>query len=167
MKLLMFLLLTIPAIVAPCQQFQKRYDIVLNDSISSARSEWADLDNDGLLDIFLISTTHDGANYLQFVKGDNIGTPLLHTRNVPTITSITSHVITDYNHDNKMDVVISGMTGGLAATIVYINRGSFLFEEKILPIGRFSILTIADLDNDARAEWLVSGVESGAMFLGS
>jgi gliding motility-associated-like protein len=165
MKLFLLVLLLIPAVVAPCQQFQKRYELMLNDSIATTVPTWVDLDNDGSLDILLVSTTSTGKNYMQFVKGDTVATPLLHNSHRLVIQSIATHVVADYNHDNKMDVIFSGLRSGIPSTVVYLNRGSFIFEEQVLPIPTFSNLKIADLDNDSQAEWIVSGTENGEPFV--
>ena len=45
------------------------------------------------------------------------------------------------------------------ATVVYLNLGSFDFEEKVISAPSFSSIKAADLDNDGRPEWIVSGTE--------
>ena len=146
------------------QQFQKKLTIDLPDSIQSTQSNWTDLDNDGLLDILLVSKTQGGKNYFQFVKGDTITTPVLHAKN-KSVIAVNSFFVADYNRDNKMDVIVSGEKNGLATTAVYLNLGAFEFEEKIISMPSFSIMKFADLDNDARPEWILSGEENGLFYL--
>jgi len=146
------------------QQFQEQFDVALPDSIQTTRAGWADLDNDGLLDILLLSKTQTGKSYLLFLKGDTVATPVLHTKKKSTIAANT-FVLADYNRDNKMDVIISGEKNGAAVTAVYLNLGAFEFEEKIVSVPVFTTMKFADLDNDARPEWILSGEENGSFYI--
>jgi gliding motility-associated-like protein len=146
------------------QQFQKQFEIQLADSIQSSRPSWIDIDNDGLLDILLISKSQSGRSYFQFIKEDTVSTPALLAKSTSVI-SIISSMLTDYNRDNRMDVVVSGEKNASPAAAVYLNLGSFDFEEKIISVPAFSSIKSADLDNDASPEWIVSGIESGSFYL--
>lgn len=146
------------------QQFQKQFDIALPDSIQTSQTAWADLDNDGLLDILLLSKTLSGKSYFQFVKGDTVGAPVLHAKKNPIITA-SNFILADYNRDNKIDIVVSGIKNNGAVTVVYLNVGEFEFEEKIISMPSSSIMKFADLDNDARPEWIISGEENGLYYI--
>jgi len=146
------------------QQFHKQLEIQLADSIQSSTPSWVDIDNDGLLDILLISKAQSGRTYFQFIKEDTVSIPALLAKKMPVI-SVTSSMLTDYNRDNRMDVVLSGEKNGSPSTAVYLNLGSFNFEEKIISVPAFSSIKSADLDNDASPEWIVSGTESGSFYL--
>ena len=54
------------------QQFHKQFEIQLPDSILTSQPTWADLDNDGLLDILLVSKAQSNKYHFQFVKGDTV-----------------------------------------------------------------------------------------------
>ena len=151
-------------LTASAQQFQKQFEIQLADSIQSSMPSWVDIDNDGLLDILLISKTVSGRNYFQFIKEDTLSTPALHAKKMSVI-AITSSMLTDYNRDNRMDLVVSGEKNSSPAAAVYLNLGSFDFEEKIISVPAFSSIKSADLDNDASPEWIVSGIENGNSYL--
>ncbi len=146
--------------VSVAQQFQKKLEIALPDSVQEAQVVWVDLDNDGLLDILIAGKVNATRSYLYFIKGDTVNTPELST----AITSILNHQrieITDYDLDNDIDVVVSGKRNGIDTTAVYLNMGSFQFEEHLLNVPAFTKSLFADLDNDARSEWIVSGVHNG------
>ena len=146
------------------QQFHKQYEILLADSIQSSKPLWVDIDNDGLLDILLVSKAQSGRSYFQFIKQDTVAIPALHAKKMSVI-SASSTMLTDYDRDNRMDVVVSGEKNGLPTVAVYLNLGSFDFEEKIISVPAFSSIKSADLDNDASPEWVLSGVESGSFYL--
>jgi gliding motility-associated-like protein len=157
---LCFLLMV--AMTGTAQQFAKQTDIALPDSIATASIQWADLDNDGLLDILLLTKSQAGRSYLQFIKGDTVNTPALLTQKT-RIFEVSSFIVTDYNRDNRMDVVVSGVKNAVPATAVYVNQGGFVFAEQSISIRPFTILKRADLDNDGREEWMAGGITNFLM----
>ncbi|MBA4054818.1 MAG: hypothetical protein C0490_08915 [Marivirga sp.] len=82
-----------------------------------------------------------------------------------SVISIQSFIPTDYNRDNKMDILLSGVRNNNPLTVVYINKGNFEFEEKQVSAATHSLMKFADLDNDARPEWLVSGMDNGGYYV--
>ena len=54
------------------QQFHKQFEIQLPDTIQASQPTWVDLDNDGLLDVLLVSKAQSGKSYFQFIKGDTV-----------------------------------------------------------------------------------------------
>ncbi|MEJ1239440.1 FG-GAP-like repeat-containing protein [Chryseolinea sp. T2] len=151
-----FFLLT--AQLALAQQFRHTYTIHLPDSITEAKPIRADLNNDGLLDVLLITKSSAGKNYLQVVKGDTTITPFLHWQATQTIGPRKGHLLVDYNRDNRMDLVLSSTDGRVA---VYLNQGNFVFAETQLFLPAFAELLPVDLDNDARSEWILSDGQTG------
>lgn len=163
-RILLILGLALVCTKAFSQQFQKQLDVALPDSIHTASGNWIDIDNDGLLDVLLFSTTQGGNTYFQFIKGDTVAAPVLHPSNRAVI-DIESFILTDYNRDNKMDVVLSGERNNNPLTVVYINKGNFDFEERQISTVAHSIMKFSDLDNDARPEFLVSGEDNGGYYI--
>ena len=151
-----FCFLLMVAMTATAQQFAKQADIVLPDSIATASTQWADLDNDGVLDILLLTKSQAGRSYLQFVKGDTVNTPVLSAQKTRTM-EVSAFLITDYDRDNRMDVVVSGVKNAAHVTVVYVNQGGFVFAERNISLRPFTILKRADLNNDGREEWIASG----------
>jgi gliding motility-associated-like protein len=162
-KILLILLHVVMAQGAWAQQFQHRFDLALPDSIKSTHANSVDLDNDGLPDILLVCKSQTEKSYFLFVKGDTIDTPAILPLTTP-VMDVDAFVLEDYDHDNQMDVVVSGMRAGLPATMVYVNRGGFNFEEKPLNLPPFSMVKFSDLDNDARPEIIISGEDGGIFY---
>lgn len=163
-RLLLFLFI-MATLRAQCQQFVQRHDIILADSLVSADPRCADVDNDGLSDIMLIAKTAAGSAYLLMIKGDTIDTPELSSSVVSLGKNVQGYLWTDYDHDNTMDLVLSGEVNMNPTVRTYLNKGSFTFEEKSLTTSPFEIINVADLDNDGKPEWIVSGEDTGEGFL--
>ena len=79
-KLFVISLLVLTGLNGFAQQFHKQFEIQLPDSIQSSQPTWVDLDNDGLLDVLLVSKAQSGKSYFQFIKGDTVATPALHAK---------------------------------------------------------------------------------------
>lgn len=154
---LLFLCLSSCGSTLLAQQFHYRYSINLPDSLVKVQMDRVDLNNDGLLDVLLISQAASGHSYLMIVKGDTTITPFLHWQTTRTIGPLKSFVVTDYDNDNRLDVVMSSTAGKVA---VYLNRGGFVFAENLINVPPFSTLLMTDLDDDARREWIISDHQS-------
>ncbi|HEX6226088.1 MAG TPA: gliding motility-associated C-terminal domain-containing protein [Chryseolinea sp.] len=135
----------------------------LSDSIVNADVEWVDLDNDGILDIFLILTSDSDRSYIGVIKGDTLN-PMSQIETVFPVISCHAYILTDYNGDNALDIVMSGIKNNTSHTVVYLNKGGLEFEEHALSLPFFSRGRFADLDNDAATELIVSGEEAGQPF---
>ncbi|MGC3943456.1 MAG: VCBS repeat-containing protein [Chryseolinea sp.] len=101
------ILLFLTAQTAFAQQFRQTYRINLPDSILEAHPKRVDVNNDGLLDVLLITKASSGKSYLQVIKGDTTITPFLHWQYTRTIGPYKACALTDYNHDNRLDIVLS------------------------------------------------------------
>ncbi len=145
------------------QQFQKKNEIALPDSIQEAQPVWVDLDNDGLLDILIAGKNISNRSYLYFIKGDTVNIPVLRMETTQILVHQTIDIV-DYDLDNDIDVIVSGKRNGVDTTAVYLNKGAFQFEEHFLNVPAFAISKFADLDNDANTEWIVSGIDNGLPF---
>ncbi len=145
------------------QQFQKKNEIALPDSIQEAQSIWVDLDNDGLLDILIAGKSNSNRSLLYFIKGDTVNTPILKTETTPILDHQTIDIV-DYDLDNDIDVIVSGKRSGVDTTAVYLNKGAFQFEEHFLNVPAFATSKFADLDNDANIEWIISGIDNDVPF---
>ncbi len=138
--------------------------IALPDSIIHTDAEWVDLDNDGLLDVLLFMTSTTAKSYAGIIKGDSVN-PLSQVNKVFPVLNHGAYLITDYNRDNAMDFIIAGEKNGVASTAVYLNKGAYNFEEMISTLPAFSKGSFMDLDNDARAELIVSGEDNNGYFI--
>jgi gliding motility-associated-like protein len=135
--------------------------VQLPDSIVQAHPEWVDFDNDGLLDIFLLMKSKSDRSYVGIIQGDSLD-PLSQIATVFPIISSRAFIISDYDRDNAMDIVVSGKKNNVAGTVLYLNKGGFVFEEKTTTLPSFALGRFADLDNDATPELIVSGDKVGS-----
>ena len=160
-----FAMLAMNALAQPTQQ-----GIVFPDSVTSAEADWVDVDNDGLLDILLLMKTNLGNDYIRIFKGDAAGTTfsdsvavLINERTFPII-SYDAYIVADYDRDNAMDIIISGQLNGARATMIYLNKGDFKFENSIASIPYFTQARFADFDDNATPELVVSGSDSNGPY---
>jgi gliding motility-associated-like protein len=153
---------------AMAQALEKR--IVFPDSVTSVEADWVDVDNDGLLDILMLLKTRQGNDYVRIVKGDASATIISDTaasvikeRSFPII-SYDAYILTDYDRDNSMDILISGQHNGANVTMIYLNKGAFKFESSLTSIPHFSQACFADFDDNATPELIVSGADSNGPY---
>ncbi|WP_276369273.1 gliding motility-associated C-terminal domain-containing protein [Chryseolinea sp. H1M3-3] len=135
----------------------------LPDSIKQVDTEWVDLDNDGLLEVLLFMKTATARSYAGIIKGDSVS-PLSELNKVFPILNHGAHLLADYNRDNAIDLIISGEKNGVASTFVYLNRGAYNFEKINSSLPAFSKAAFMDLDNNARAELIISGEDNNGYF---
>src|SRR5688572_10496211 len=93
----------------------------LPDSIVLAEPELVDLDNDGLLDVFLMMKSKSNKSYVGIIQGDTIiqedtGRQLFQMETTFSIISSQAYIIADYDHDNAMDIIVSGKKGNSPLT---------------------------------------------------
>ncbi len=136
----------------------------LPDSINHVEFEWVDLDNDGLLDILLMMKSANNLDYIGIIKGDTTNTSLELLHSFPII-SYHAYRLVDFDRDNDIDVLVSGKKNSADITVIYLNKGAFGFDEKLVPLPTFSIARFADLDNDAVPEILISGSDAGGSYM--
>ena len=134
----------------------------LPDSIVQVHPEWVDLDNDGLLDIFLLMKSKSDRSYVGIIQGDSLG-PLTQMDKIFPVISSQAYLISDYDRDNAMDVIVSGKKNNVSVTVIYLNKSGFEFEEKTTTLPSFTLGRFADLDNDAIPELIVSGDGAGVI----
>ena len=87
-----FLMLSKIVIAQPYSPVTCSFQILL----CMADPEWVDLDNDGLLDIFLLMKSKSDKSYVGIIKGDSID-PLSKMDKVFPIISSQAYLITDYD----------------------------------------------------------------------
>ena len=89
----------------------------LPDSIVLADPEFVDLDNDGLLDVFLMMKSKSNKSYVGIIQGDTIiqgdRSSAIQMETTFSIISSQAYIIADYDHDNAMDIIVSGKKGNV------------------------------------------------------
>lgn len=140
------------------------FDTLQMDNMSNPVFEWADLDNDGRLDILVTganSGVMDASISLTYIYKQNADTTF--TRLNPDLQTYGDQLfrLTDINRDGRQDLVMSATDGLLFEHAIYINEGGFTFSKILINQGtaRWQELRLADLDNDGMEELLTSSEE--------
>lgn len=136
-------------------QFTNVQSVLLPDTLQAVSLEWADIDGDSLLDILLISKNNSGSGFIQFYKNSGSGFAL--AGGVPMNLEITGYLVADYDLDNRIDFIVSGLRGVDGVTRGYINDGDFTFHEIPLIEERGDVIRLVDLDSDGKKELIMSG----------
>jgi len=134
------------------QKFQEVWRLPLPVQYLAVEPQWADLDNDGLLDIVLLLTDQQNKHFISIYKGDTLVMP--HEVYQAEIAA-TKIFLSDFDHDNNLDLIISGEHGSNTAT-VFINQGNFSFGMETYTLPAFSDMMLEDVTNDALPEWIVN-----------
>lgn len=121
--------------------------------------EWVDVDNDGLLDIFItgedltVTDSSRSVSYLYRQKSDTtftlVGTDLA-TYGEQLIKFV------DFNMDGKQDLLVSSTDGTRFEHAIYENNGDLTWNKVSINAGTavWQELRLADLDNDGKPEVL-------------
>jgi FG-GAP-like repeat len=155
-KELTLLLLTI-GIAANSQTFQKKFTWKDN-SISQAKAEWVDLDNDSLLDIQILAQGTNQKLRLNSFKNQSLTNFTLSSTQELDLT-MNSFSLADLNSDNRMDLVINGTKQGSSNTTQILNNGNFQFSNSIIGSLNFSASNqlLVDLDKDGKQDLIMGG----------
>ncbi|MEM8898216.1 MAG: FG-GAP-like repeat-containing protein, partial [Bacteroidota bacterium] len=122
----------------------------------NAAVSWIDVDNDGLLDIFVSGEGTAGAvAELHLNQGDKT----FEQDNSSTFTAVINSIldIGDIDNDGDTDLIVSGNTSGTYATIIYENDGGSLKEKQRLTGLRGGAVAFGDLNNDLFIDAIISG----------
>lgn len=142
-------------------QFEQRASFPTDAAYTPQYGEWADADNDGQLDVLIFATDTGGTWLMEWFRNDSldfVAQPVINT-----LLTEASFFITDYDHDNRLDIIASGKEGGVDKTKVFINNGDFSFTPTdLLPI-RAETIAIADLNADGRSELILSTADQPAI----
>jgi gliding motility-associated-like protein len=155
-KELTLLLLTI-GIAANSQTFQKKFTWKDN-SVSQAKAEWVDLDNDSLLDIQILAKGTNQKLRLNSFKNQSLTKFALASTQELDLT-LNSFSIADLNLDNRIDLVINGTKQGSSNTTQILNNGNFQFSNSVIGSINFSTSNqlLVDLDKDGKLDLVVGG----------
>ncbi|HEY3402872.1 MAG TPA: FG-GAP-like repeat-containing protein [Ohtaekwangia sp.] len=160
MKRLIILILLTSSLNGLAQKFTEAWSVKLASKFQSAKAEWADLDNDGLLDILLLLEDDQHHFYISVYKGDTTqsATPqeILHF----PLQGSDKFFVVDYNADNAMDLINPGLDESDPVT-VYLNEGDFAFTETVISIPSFSKMLYEDFNQDGQPDWVISTHASG------
>lgn len=123
---------------------------------------WADIDNDGDLDIFFTGTNDLGTPVSHLYINDGSGA---FTEVSTSITGLefADCAFGDMNNDGLVDLAVSGFDGTAAFSAIYRNDGGGAFVDIGAGISNLSHGNLAwgDYDNDGLRDLLVSGEDDG------
>jgi len=132
---------------------------IVNDRGTSKGAAWADFDNDGWIDLFVVNRYND-KNFLYRNTGDGSFSKITEGVIVNDVGDFDTCAWGDYDNDGHIDVVAtSGLNGG--RNILYRNLGNSTFEKIISgPIGTQSRLhsgsAWGDYDRDGFLDLFIS-----------
>jgi gliding motility-associated-like protein len=157
MKKELTVLILLIAIAANSQSFQKKFTWKDN-TISQAKAEWVDLDNDSLLDIQILAQGTNQKLKLNSFKNQRLTRFALSSTQELDLT-MNSFSLADLNLDNRMDLVINGTKQGSSNTTQILNNGNFQFSNSIIGSLNFSISNqlLVDLDKDGKQDLVLGG----------
>ena len=146
------------------QQFNVKFFLDVSDTVEYHALEWADADNDGLLDIMAFARNPDGEEMIFLFQNDTVDGPQF-IRYFNTGIKNAAYVLADYDGDNRVDAIVSGEYNGNPVTSAFVNSGNFLFEAQLVLNSSGDLVKLADLNQDGFVEVLLSGKSNGEPFL--
>jgi gliding motility-associated-like protein len=139
--------------VIEAQQFKRQNVKALDENMTSIQASWISMNADTLLDFVVAGVAND---QLKVVLYDN----QLQKQNVLLTGMKSGYIgITDWDRDNKMDLLISGKTLiNTDALFFFKNNGNFTFTKQAQKLLDYSgQFRLADLDNDAIPDIIAFG----------
>lgn len=152
----LFLLLILRCSQVFAQGFLEKWNVALPPSMKIvAGPEWGDMDNDGLLDVVILSQTNSVRFEITILKGDTVNTPSLESASVFLAFEGERMFLFDYNFDNNLDIIIPDIDPFSPARI-YVNEGDFTFQPAISEVPSFTSMIYTDINNDITPEWIIN-----------
>ena len=139
--------------------FTEQPSIIL-EGVFNSSVKWADLDNDGDLDILITGTKLYTQEALSKVYRNDSGSFNEVASGLPGIY-LSSVAISDHDRDGDLDILMTGMqTTGERISAIFNNNGNFEFTQ--LPGTSFTKVcngysSFGDFDNDGYPDVLISG----------
>jgi gliding motility-associated-like protein len=163
-KYVIIILVALSVIETSGQEFESKFNSILADSITYNTVRWADFDNDSLLDVFVSGKSNAGGTFFSIYKNSVTSGPT-HKVFLNTKFQSSAFAILDFDSDNQMDIILTGMESGLPQTAVFINQGGFVFQRNAVIAIAGSVVDMADLNVDGKLELIISGSDlSGPFF---
>jgi gliding motility-associated-like protein len=146
------------------QEFNPRFSLALDDTLVFHTLEWIDIDNDGMLDVLGFASNAQSEETLFFVKNDTTNGFSFRTH-LNTKVKNAAHLLTDFDGDNTIDLLISGTINSQRVTLAYINKGGFIFEPLAVINEAGAVIRYEDLNLDGHRDLLLSGSSLAGSFI--
>lgn len=141
--------------VSHAQTLLKKYSWK-TDSISNAKIEWVDVNNDSLLDVLVIGKSKNQKLQIRTYKNSltSFATKGRHELDL----ALNSYSLIDIDNDNKIDLIVNGSNVN-HQTIQLTNKSKFQFMSSNTPIPSLKITqqTWADFNLDGKMDLVVGG----------
>jgi hypothetical protein len=141
--------------------FTEQTGIIL-PGVSNCSVAWADMDNDGDLDIVLTGSGIDVYTKIFDNNGNNTFTEIAGTSLKALYRSALA--IADYDNDGYRDLIVSGSSNGSDFyTVVYHNNGNKTYTESAtlsFPGLQFGSISLGDLDKDGDLDLFLCGLSA-------
>ncbi len=125
-------------------------------------SDWADIDNDGDMDIMIFGTDSSFAfDIAEIYQNNGDGTFTSLNVGIPAVEQGSTEFV-DVNNDGFMDISISGIGSSSNITKIYLNDGDSTFTELTghgIPGLNWGKLTWGDYNNDTYPDAFISGFD--------
>lgn len=147
------------------QQFQKTEISIA--SLSHGKINWIDLNNDGLLDIFMTGNDDSGISRTLVYRNDGSENFVLINSGIPDFSKA-SVSWEDYDKDKDLDLLISGVTKeGIIISSIYRNdlqAGFVKMNYNFINVHSGSV-TWTDYNNDTRQDVFITGIDSDGLVM--
>jgi PKD repeat protein/predicted nucleotidyltransferase len=151
-----------------CGLFSEQSDIIL-DKVYNSSVAWGDYDNDGDLDILLTgyNTLESGSSAISKIYRNNGNNSFTEQTGINLFgVKNGSASFGDYDNDNDLDILLTGMTSGsFPVSKIYRNNGNNTFTEQagISLIGTsYSSASWSDFNKDGYLDILLTGQGAGS-----
>lgn len=152
--------------ISLAQVFQKKISWK-DTTFTSVSAEWTDIDNDSLLDAVLVGK--DLTSKLKISVFKNTGALSFAQKSSFTENfTLNNFTLTNFNHDNKIDLLVSATGSGNALLLSYLNNKNFIFDkvQNQIPMDASKLIRFVDLDQDGKEDLILAG-ENGLKILKS
>lgn len=162
----MILILLITTVSVNGQQFKKKFQLSMDEPLTSIQTEWVALDRDTLLDLVVTGMAADGQLKI-ITYQNNSGNSL--TKKFTQLTGFKNGTIqlADWNSDNLIDILVAGKTLiNTDALFVFESKGDFTFQKSTSKLlDHASLFRVADLNQDGRLDLISSSMQNGTSYL--